>query len=273
MPIIRTLLFLLLAIALARTVNAQEAPAKAVAPKADLTLPGETFAVDGCEAFLIPAQQTKGEGPTPWVWYAPTLKGLPGSSERMMFERFTAAGIAIAGIDVGESYGSPEGRTKYTALYETLVNKRGMSKKPVLLGRSRGGLMLLCWACENSDKVGGFAGIYPVCDLSSYPGIAKAAPAYQLTTEGLQTRLAEHNPPDRLAALARARVPLFAIHGDMDSVVPLEKNSGQIADRYAALSGKMELIVARGEGHNMWPGFFESPELMAFVIRAARGEQ
>ena len=33
-----------------------------------------------------------------------------------MFERFTQAGIAIAGIDVGESYGSPDGRALYSAL-------------------------------------------------------------------------------------------------------------------------------------------------------------
>src|SRR5262249_17590439 len=121
---------------------------KPSAPTKKLPLAGETFAVDGCEAFLISPKSSPGEGPTPWVWYAPTLPGLPSDAERWMFERFTAAGIAIAGIDVGESYGSPAGRAKYTALYQTLVDKRGYSPKPVLLGRSRGGLMLLCWACE-----------------------------------------------------------------------------------------------------------------------------
>ena len=59
-----------------------------------------------------------------------------------------------------------------------------------MLGRSRGGLMTLAWAVENADKVGGFAGIYPVCNLVSYPGVAKAAGAYELTAEELQTELA-----------------------------------------------------------------------------------
>ena len=118
--------------------------------------------------------------------------------------------IAIAGIDVGESYGSPDGRAKYSALYDTLVNKRGLSPKPVLLGRSRGGLMLFCWACENADKVGGIAGIFPVCNIASYPGVEKAATAYRSTAEELQSQLPQHNPPDRLEALAKAKVPLFA---------------------------------------------------------------
>ncbi len=166
---------------------------KPTAPK-QLPLPGETFTVADCQAFLISPQERKTEGPLPWVWYAPTLPGLPSDSERWMFDKFLDAGIAIAGIDVGESYGSPAGRAKYTALYDQLVSKRGLSPKPVLLGRSRGGLMLLCWACENADRVGGFAGIYPVCNVASYPGIEKAAPAYQLSATEFERELARHNP-------------------------------------------------------------------------------
>jgi hypothetical protein len=62
-------------------------------------------------------------GPIPWVWYAPTLPGLPGTEEKWMFERFTAAGIAIAGIDVGESYGSPDGCALYSAFYDELIKE------------------------------------------------------------------------------------------------------------------------------------------------------
>ena len=182
-----------------------------------------------------------------------------------MFERFTAAGIAIAGIDVGESYGSPAGRALYSAFHEELTRQRGFARKAVLLGRSRGGLMTLAWAAENPDKVAGFAGIYPVCNIASYPGVAKAAGAYQMTPDELTARLAEHNPIDRLAPLARAGVPLFAIHGDVDKVVPLEANSGLVKERYTALGGSMQLLIPPGQGHNMWPGFFQCAELVNFV--------
>ena len=58
--------------------------------------------------------------------------------------------------------------------------------------------MTLAWAVENADKVAGFAGIYPVCNVASYPGVAKACGAYHMTAEELTARLAEHNPLDRL---------------------------------------------------------------------------
>lgn len=43
------------------------------------------------------------------------------------------------------------------------------SLRLVLLGRGRGGLRPLSWAADHQDKVAGFAGIYSVCNLASYP--------------------------------------------------------------------------------------------------------
>lgn len=234
-------------------------------PKKTLPLPGEVFELGGRPAFLIPAKADEYATTKPWVWYAPTLPSYPGPEEAWMFERFRAAGIAVAGIDAGESYGSPAGNTVFDTLYAEMV-RRGYSAKPVLLGRSRGGLQTLSWAAANPDKVGGFAGIYPVCDLASYPGVAKAAGAYELKAEELERRLKEFNPVDRLEGLAKAKVPLFAVHGDADKVVPLEANSGRVQERYKELGGEMTLVVPPGQGHTMWPGFFRCQELVAFVI-------
>jgi hypothetical protein len=232
-----------------------------------LPLPGEVLTLNGHDAFVILPPEVKPN--TPWVWYAPTLENLPGKAELWMFERFLAAGIAIAGIDVGESYGSPAGREHYSTLYKHLVETRQFSKQPVLLARSRGGLMLYSWATENSQLVGGIAGIYPVCNIASYPGLDRAAGAFQLTTEQLRTDLGKYNPIDRLAPLAAAGVPIFHIHGDDDKVVPLEANSGTVAERYGKLSGQMTLEVVAGQGHNMWTGWFESEKLTSFVITHA----
>ncbi len=234
-------------------------------PTKALPLPGTVFPVEGRTAFLIAGKADAAAKNKPWVWYAPTLPNLPDKEEQWMFEQFRDAGIAVAGIDVGESYGSPAGQKLFTALYTELTGARGYSKKPVLLGRSRGGLMTLAWAESNPDKVGAFAGIYPVCNIASYPGLEKAAGAYALNADELKTRLAEFNPVDRLALLAKARVPLFFIHGDVDKVVPLEANSGLVSERYKALGGSEQLIVPQGQGHNMWTGFFQCAELVAFV--------
>ncbi len=239
----------------------------------DLPLPGEVFTVNGRPAFIVPPAVPPPDGkPTPWVWYAPTLAKLPAREEAWMFERFTRAGVAVAGIDVGESYGSPDGRALFSALYTELTTKRGFAPKMVLLGRSRGGLMTLCWAAENPEKVAAFAGIYPVCNIASYPGLAKAAPAYHLTEEELTAKLTEHNPINRLAPLAKAKIPFFAIHGDADKLVPLEANSGILAERYTALRGVINLIVPPGQGHSMWTGFFQSEALVAFVLEHAQAK-
>lgn len=59
-----------------------------------LPRPGEVFAVNGRTAFVIqPPDAAQRPGPMPWVWYAPTLKRLPGPEETWMFDRFLTAGI------------------------------------------------------------------------------------------------------------------------------------------------------------------------------------
>jgi hypothetical protein len=240
-------------------------------PQRTLPLPGEVFQVEGRPAFVIlpSAENLPTNRPTPWVWYAPTLPKLPAVEETWMFEKFLAAGIAIAGVDVGESYGSPKGREGFSALYRELTERRGFSRQPVFLARSRGGLMAYNWAAEHPDCVGGIAGIYPVSNLRSWPGLERAAKAYGLTAAQLGEQLAHNNPIDRLAPLAKAGVPIFHIHGDSDHTVPLAENSALLAQRYRELGGSVRLRIAPGQDHNMWDGFFHCDELVDFVIAHA----
>jgi pimeloyl-ACP methyl ester carboxylesterase len=85
----------------------------------------------------------------------------------------------------------------------------------------------------------------------------------------LQARI-EH-PIDLLAPLAKAKVPILHIHGDKDKVVPLEKNSGEVAKRYKALGGTMELIVVPGKGHEEVDEFFTSERFAAFMTCQVHG--
>ena len=238
-----------------------------------LPVDGEVFEIEGRTAFLILPRKAMSDRCTPWVWYAPTLPGLPGREEKWMFDQFLAKGIAIAGVDVGESYGSPKGRVIYSALYKELVEKRGLARRACLLARSRGGLMLYDWAAENPEFVACVAGIYPVCDLSSCPGLDRACGAYGMTKEQLAAKLTEHNPIDRLAPLARAQVPIFHIHGDKDRIVPLARNSGELARRYTKLGGEMVLKIVKGQGHTTWIGWFQCRELVDFVVTHAGEEE
>jgi dipeptidyl aminopeptidase/acylaminoacyl peptidase len=243
-------------------------------PRKNLILPGEVFEVAGKTAFLftptsdaeVPAQDK------PWILYAPTLPAYPDEAERWMHERFTQAGVAVAGIDTGESYGSPAGVAAAEALHAEMV-RRGYAKRPAVLGRSRGGLWASAWAIAHPELTAGIGGIYPVYDWRSYPGLDKAAPAYGLAPADLAARAAELCPIERIAVAAKADVPVCIIHGDDDKVVPLEPNSLRLKQTYEA-AGKgdlVQLIVAKGQGHNFWEGFFRCQELVDFLVARAKG--
>ena len=126
--------------------------------------------------------------------------------------------------------------------------------------------MLYNWAAEHPDFVACIVGIYPVCNLISYPGLHKASRAYGMAEEQLEANLNRHNPVDRLEGLAEENVPIFFVHSDCDIVVPLEENSGKFAQRYRQLGGEIKLVVPKSQGHNMWSGFFRCQQLVDFVI-------
>jgi prolyl oligopeptidase family protein len=248
------------------TVQAAGAPPKLVLPNT------ENFTVNGRPAFVFLPPAEKRAMPTPWIFYAPTLAGYPDEAERWMHEQFLAAGIAVAGVDVGEAYGSPKSHAVFDALYRELTEKRGFASRPCLFGRSRGGLWVSSWAIANPMRVAGIIGIYPVFDFRTYPGTTNAAPAYGLTPAELQARAAEFNPIERIEVLARAGVPAALIHGNVDKVVPLKENSAEFVRRYkeAGAESLVKLIVLEGQGHSFFKGFFQSQELVNFAITRAR---
>ncbi len=257
----RTLLSLLTLLAPAVVpLGAQEAPHRTA----------ETFEIAGHTAFLQAAPQPAvGK---PWIWYAPTLRGLSFAERKMYFETFMKAGISIAGFDLGEVRGAPASTAKFTLFYDAMV-QRGYSQKPILLGQSRGGMITLAWAFRHPDKVKAWVGIYPVCNLASWPlknSKTQTLADFAMTEPELAARLGEFNPIDNLAGLAANKVPMFAVHGDSDVVVPYDLNTRLLEDRYEAAGGQISVKVIPGEGHKVGPSFFECRELIEFVLEQAK---
>jgi hypothetical protein len=126
----------------------------------------EEFRVGQSKCFVLDANSTIKE--KPWVWYAPTLPRHPDPSHTWYIDKLIQEGISFAGCDQGEVRGSPKSVDRFTNFYNKMVD-RGYSKQPVLLGQSRGGLMMLSWAIKNTKKLRAFAGIYPVLNLRSWP--------------------------------------------------------------------------------------------------------
>ena len=246
--------------------------ATSIAAPGKLTLPNtETFTVEGQPAFIFLPPAAKRASPQPWIFYAPTLPGYPDEAERWMHEQFLAAGVAVAGVDAGEAYGNAKSHALFDALYRELTEKRAFAKKPCLFGRSRGGLWVSSWAIKKPERIAGIIGIYPVFDFRTYPGLEKAAPAYELTPTELTARNDELNPVARIEVLAKAKIPVALIHGDKDTVVPLKENSAEFVRRYKddGAEALVKLIILEGQGHNFFEGFFHSQELVDFAIARA----
>jgi pimeloyl-ACP methyl ester carboxylesterase len=237
--------------------------------KSSFTGKEDRFEVAGCEAFLVHPLKPAPNGAKPWVWYAPTIGKNPGRFNTWLFNRLREKGFYIAGIDVDETFANPKSREQFAEFYQQVVEKYGLAPKAALLPQSRGGLNLYNLAADHPDWVSCIAGIYPVGDLRSYPKLLRAAPAYGLTPAELEKQLTKHNPIDRLAPIAAAKIPILHIHGDIDKIVPIEQNSGEIAKRYKALGGEMELIVIPGKGHQYDKQFFESEKMVEFILKHA----
>ncbi|OAI58055.1 hypothetical protein AYO49_05935 [Verrucomicrobiaceae bacterium SCGC AG-212-N21] len=233
----------------------------------------ETFEIDGHKAFVYAAPKPAAD--KPWVWYAPTLNGVSLAGRKAYFDSFMRAGISLAGYDIGEVRGAPGSTAKFTKFYEEMV-KRGYSTKPILLGQSRGGMMTLAWAFRNPDKLRAWVGIYPVCNLSSWP-LQRSKDAtladFGMTEPELVAKLPEFNPVDNLKGLLANKVPMFAVHGDSDVVVPYVENTKVLKERYEAGGGQISVKVIPGEGHKVGPSFFECQELIDFVLKVGAAKQ
>ena len=237
---------------------------------ADDKLPrtAESFDIGGNKAFLYAAPKPAED--KPWLWYAPTLKGVSLAGRKLYFESFLRAGISIAGFDLGEVRGGPASTEKFTLFYDDMV-KRGYSPKPILLGQSRGGIMTLAWAFRHPDKVRAWVGIYPVCNLTSYPmkNMPVTLADYGMTEVEFIAKLGELNPVDNLKGLLANKVPMFAVHGDSDKVVPYNDNTRVLKERYEAGGGLITVKLIPGEGHQATASFFECQELVDFVLKHA----
>ncbi|GHT25608.1 hypothetical protein FACS18942_01070 [Planctomycetales bacterium] len=190
----------------------------------------------------------------PWVWRA-VFWGHEPQTEIALLEK----GYHIAFVACSDLLGSPQMLKERNAFYELMTGKYGLSKKPVLLGMSRGGLCSLRWAIANPDRVSCLYIDAPVCDFKSWPGgkgkgkgstgdWRQVLKLYNLTDEEALTY--KGNPVDSLKPLAEKKVPILSVCGDSDDIVPLEENTKILSERYKELGGTIEVILKPGIGHH-----------------------
>ena len=248
------------------------------------------FTLDGHRAFIIFPTAAAAGGPQPWVWFFPTFvpgysswppapgKPLswppaPWDSVSWVGERVLASGFAICGVDVGYSVGNPTGNAVYSKFYDFIVPRFKLAKKSCLMPVSKGGAMGYNWAVEHPELVQCIVAFYPATDMRTYPGLETAAKAFGLSLEAFEKNLSQYNPIDRLAPLARAKVPIFHIHGDADRGVDWERNTIELARRYRALGGDIEVVIIPGRDHGTYPEIWKNPKVIDYLKAYGKNSQ
>ena len=210
------------------------------------------FDEDGRTAtVVVPKQAAAGK---PWLWRGEFFGAFP-AVDLALLEK----GYHVVYLNCANTYGSADTMDRWDAFYQRLTATHGMSKKPVLLGMSRGGLYVYAWAARHPDRVGAIYGDAPVCDIKSWPGgngKGKGSPGEWKNFQkvfGLTEAQAmewKGSPIDILDPIAKAKIPIIHVCGAADDVVPMDENTGVLKQRYEALGGEFKLIAKEGVGHH-----------------------
>lgn len=227
------------------------------------------FKVDGRACLLI-LPKTPAPG-RPWIWRTEFFGHEPQADIALV-----AQGFHAAYMDVQNKYGAPVAIAHMEKFHAHLKAEFQLSARPVLEGFSRGGLFALNWAVAHPDLVSSLYLDAPVCDFKSWPagwGKGKHSPGdwagcrkvYGLESDDA-ARAFKGNPVDQCEALAKAKVPMLAVCGDADEVVPLAENFALIKERCEKLGWPVTLISKPGVGHH--PHSLKDPApIVEFVLK------
>jgi pimeloyl-ACP methyl ester carboxylesterase len=251
----------------------------ATAPAATPAFPGNRsdyhgygrydLVVDGCPTtVVVPCDVAAGK---PWIWRAEFFDAFPQVDLALL-----AKGFHLVYINVGNTFGCPDALKHWDVLYRKLTQEHGLSRKPVLEGLSRGGLYCFNWAANNPEKAACILADNAVLDFKSWPGgkgKGKGSPSdwtklladyhFQSETQALAYK---KNPVDTLEPLAKAKLPLFLLCADADTIVPYAENGAVVKQRYEKLGGPVSVLIKRGLGHHPH-GLTDPTPIVGFILK------
>jgi len=222
---------------------------------ADLSFPGAQsdrwqgfkrhhFRVVGAEAWIAePESPLPGN---PWAWCMEFPDAFP---VRCGAPDLLREGFYYAHLKVGDTYGAPPAIRVMRAFYEEMT-RRGLSRKPVLVGISRGDIK--SWPAGRGSGRGSPEDWEKLKIIHGFADDAEA-----LAYEG--------NPVDNLQPLAAAGVALIFVVGDDDDEVPPSENALLVEERYRRLGGTVRVIRKPGAGHH--PHGLDNPRpVVEFIL-------
>ena len=206
----------------------------------------------------------------PWVLRA-RFWGHEPQTDIALLER----GFHIAYYDVADLFGAPEAVKRWNKFYK-LMKKAGLSKKVVLEGMSRGGLIVYNWAVKNPKKVACIYADAPVLDGKSWPGgfgkgkgypdgWAEFKKVYKINSEKKEKKF-KGDPIHQIKKIAKGKYPMMHVCGITDKVVPIDENTKLFEGELKALNADIAVIYKENNGHH--PHSLKNPTpIVNFILR------
>lgn len=226
------------------------------------------FTCYGRDAIVVTPK--KAASGNPWIW-RPAFFGAFASVDKALLEK----GFHVAYYDLTHLYGSPRSLVLGTDFYNIMCRNYNLSPKVTLEGFSRGGLFAFNWAAANTDKVACIYVDAPVCNVLSWPGRKEKElwkgllKEWNVKDEDVDAKF-RGNVINSIETVAKAGIPIIAVCGDSDDVVPYNENMQPVRDTYQNAGGVVELILKPGCNHH--PHSLENPEPVTdFIQRYQNG--
>lgn len=209
------------------------------------------FTVDNCPCKVVaPKDPLPGK---PWIWKAEFFTAFPTFELEMVKK-----GFYLAFMSVGNTFGCPSAMDHFEKFYDAMT-AWGFSKRPIMLGLSRGGLYIYNYAVRHPENVACLYADNPVCDFKSWPlgkGIGEGSPEnwekllkdYNFASEQEALEYTG-NPVDNLEILAKHQVKLIHAARTEDTVVPIAENTDIVEKRYRELGGSIKVFRHPGGHH------------------------
>ncbi len=231
---------------------------------------GYEYDNNGVKYYIVkPHHTAKGN---PWIWRA-RFWGHEPQVDIDLLEQ----GFHLTYCDVAELFGSPKAVERWDEFYALAV-KAGLNQKAVLEGMSRGGLIIYNWAAKNPKKVACIYGDAPVMDIKSWPlnwgdCLDENKRSMGLLLEAYDFANAEEamawnkNPLNHARKLAKAKIPMIHVVGDIDEGVPVAENTAIFEREVAKYGHSVHVIHKPNVGHH--PHSLNNPEkIVSFILKA-----
>lgn len=220
---------------------------------------------------VVPKEMAAGR---PWVWRT-SFPDFHAEADIALLGK----GVLIAHLSTSDLLGSPRAVAEGEKFYELLTKKHGLSRKVVLEGVSRGGLLAYNFAIKHPDQVACIYCDTPVLDFKSWPG----GKGKGVGSRGDWATVPKHynmseaeamkypgNPVDNAAPLAAAKIPILHIVAEDDKVVPPAENTYLLKQRLEKLGHTIDVIsVPQGtkesQGHHFTHP--DPPRVVEFILK------